>query len=556
MQANVTNDATTNANEWALADVFAVASAAAHDRVALVWRDQRRTFGQTRSRIDALACFLTAKGFGALPGSAERWQCAHDRVAVLMHNRPEHVEALIGCWRARVVPFNVNYHYTPHEVADLVRGMGARAAIYERGLGEKLRDIASSLDLCVVVDDGSTAPDLPGAVAFEAAIESGNEPSTLPPVSPDDRYMACTGGTTGRPKGVLWRQADLFVAALGGPEGATADQLHDRAAAGGGIWFPTSPLMHVAAQWTALIGLYQGATVILHDDARPFDMTTILETAARERANWMTIVGDAYARPLVDRLRQGDLDLSALHVIGTGGAMTSMDLKRAIHEYLPHVMIRDGYGATEIGTAASGALADEADGRQRFDLGPHTRVLSADRTRFLTADDRELGWLARCNRVPLAYLDDPDATEATFPVIDGVRVAVPGDRARMEPDGRFVLLGRDSLVVNTGGEKVFVEEVEEVLKQCDGVVDAIVVGRRDERFGQEVVAIVQLEAGAEPNAPRLRAQCSERIARYKAPRAFLFVGRVQRHPSGKPDYAWARARAEAATAATGHGQSK
>jgi fatty-acyl-CoA synthase len=323
--------------------------------------------------------------------------------------------------------------------------------------------------------------------------------------------------------------------------------LRQRAAAGGGVWFPTSPLMHVAAQWTAMIALNQGATVVLHDDSKPFDMTTILETAARERVTFMTIVGDAYARRMVERLRRGDLDLSQLFVLGTGGAPTSMELKREIHEHLPQVMIRDGYGATEIGAAASGALADD-DGQQRFELGPNTRILSADRTRFLTDADDEIGWLARVERVPLGYLDDPEATEATFPVIDGVRVAVPGDRARMEPDGRFVLLGRDSLVVNTGGEKVFVEEVEDALKRCDGVCDVVVVGRPDERFGQAVVAIVQLALGSTADPASLRDQCSAQIARYKAPRAFLFVDRVQRHPSGKADYSWARQRAADAVA--------
>jgi fatty-acyl-CoA synthase len=264
----------------------------------------------------------------------------------------------------------------------------------------------------------------------------------------------------------------------------------------------------------------------------------------------MTIVGDAYARRMVERLRLGDLDLSRLFVIGTGGAPTSMDLKREIHEHLPQVMIRDGYGATEIGAAASGLLAAD-DGQQRFELGFNTRILSADRNRFLTEADDEVGWLVRCQQVPLGYLDDPDATEATFPVIEGVRVAVPGDRARMEPDGRFVLLGRDSLVVNTGGEKVFVEEVEDALKRCDGVQDAVVVGRADERFGQAVVAIVQLAPGSTADPRSLRDQCSAQIARYKAPRAFLFVDRIQRHPSGKADYSWARQRANDAVAVVG-----
>ena len=538
---------TAETREWALADVFDVVSAAAADRDAIVWRDRRQTYAQTRVRTDALASSLIARGLGRVKAdpSAPRWVCPQDRVALLLHNRPEHLEALVGCWRARVVPFNVNYHYKSGEVADLLRAMGARAAIYERGLGALLRDVAPDLDVLLEVDDESDAVPLARATPFEEA--TGGRASKLPTVDPADQYLACTGGTTGRPKGVLWRQADVLLAGMGGTPGMTDSALRERAAQGGGVWFPTSPLMHVAAQWTAMIALNQGATVVLHDDSKPFDMATILETAARERVTMMTIVGDAYARRMVERLRLGDLDLSQLFVIGTGGAPTSMDLKREIHEHLPQVMIRDGYGATEIGAAASGMLVDD-DGQQRFELGFNTRILSADRTRFLTEADDEVGWLARCQHVPLGYLDDPDATDATFPMIDGVRVAVPGDRARMEPDGRFVLLGRDSLVVNTGGEKVFVEEVEDALKRCESVCDAVVVGRADERFGQAVVAIVQLAPGHAPDPVGLRNQCGAQIARYKAPRAFLFVDRVQRHPTGKADYSWARQRAADAVA--------
>jgi len=541
--------ATAGTTEWALADVFDTVSETVPERDAIVWRDRRQTFAQTRARTDALAAFLISRGLGRVgtDPATPRWECPQDRVALLLHNRPEHLEALLGCWRARVVPFNVNYHYTRGEVATLLRAMGARAAIYERGLGALVGDVAPELDLLVEVDDDSGAESIARATPFEAAVAPGGRVGTLPALQSDDRYLACTGGTTGRPKGVVWRQGDVFVAGMGGTEALAEETLRERAAEGGGVWFPTSPLMHVAAQWTALIALNQGATVVLHDDSKPFDMTTILETAARERVTFMTIVGDAYARRMVERLRREDLDLSQLFVIGTGGAPTSTELKREIHEHLPQVMIRDGYGATEIGAAASGMLADDG-GQQRFELGPNTRILSADRTRFLTEADDEAGWLARVQRVPLGYLDDPDATEATFPVIDGVRIAVPGDRARMEPDGRFVLLGRDSLVVNTGGEKVFVEEVEDALKRCGGVCDAVVVGRPDERFGEAVVAIVQLAPGASADPGALRDQCSDQIARYKAPRAFLFVDRVQRHPSGKADYAWARQRAADAVA--------
>jgi fatty-acyl-CoA synthase len=528
--------------DWALADLFTVVSDTAADRTSVVWVDRRDTYAGTRARVDGLAGCLVAHGIGGSgpDPAAPRWSCAQDRVAVLMHNRPEHLEALLGAWRARAVPFNVNYHYTAREVAALLRQMGARAVVYQRRLADRLRDVAEHLDLLVEVDDGSDGLSLAGAIAYDEAIATPVDPAELPTCEPDDRYLACTGGTTGRPKGVVWRQADIILAGMGGPPG-TPDELRTRVENGGGVWFATSPLMHVAAQWTAMVALSSGATVVLHDDSEPFAIDTILETAARERVNFMTIVGDAYARPMVERLDRGDLDLSALVMIGTGGAPTSHDLKRAIRAHLPHVMIRDGYGATEIGAAAFGALADEDV--QRFELGAGTRVLSADRTRFLTVDDTQVGWLARSTHVPLGYLDDPTATEALFPEVGGIRLAVPGDRARMEPDGRFVLLGRDSLVVNTGGEKVFVEEVEDALKHSTGVRDVVVVGRPSERFGQEVVAIVALAAGTEPDGARLRADCAERIARYKSPRAFLFVDRIQRHPSGKADYAWARARA-------------
>jgi 3-oxocholest-4-en-26-oate---CoA ligase len=543
---------TPSTTQWALADVFDVVSDAVADRTAIVWRDHRQTFGETRARADALAAFLGARGFGddRTTPATPRWECPQDTVALLLHNRPEHLEALLGCWRARVVPFNVNYRYTAPEVAGLLRAMRARAVIYERGFGDKLRDVAPLLDLCLEIDDAAPERSIPGAIAFEAAISAGSPTGGLTVAGPDDRYLACTGGTTGRPKGVLWRQGDIFVAAMSGADGMTGGDVRERAVTGAGVWFPTSPLMHVAAQWTAMVAVNQGATVIFHDDSKPFDMPTILETAARERVNAMTIVGDAFARPMVERLRRRDLDLSALRMIGTGGAPTSIELKRAIQEHLPDVMIRDGYGATEIGAAAFGTLPGRGEDLQRFEPGPDLRVVSEDRTRFLAAGDDEVGWLARCTHVPLGYLDDPEATEALFPIVEGVRAAVPGDRARMEPDGRFVLLGRDSLVVNTGGEKVFVEEVEDALKQCDGVADVIVVGRSEPRFGQEVVAIVALEPGCTPDPQGLRDGCSERIARYKAPRAFLFVERIQRHASGKADYRWAQERSADAVAVT------
>jgi fatty-acyl-CoA synthase len=236
-------------------------------------------------------------------------------------------------------------------------------------------------------------------------------------------------------------------------------------------------------------------------------------------------------------------------MIGTGGAVTSADSKQALLELLPHVTILDGYGSSETGGMAFGA-AGRAGIARAFAPGAGAAVLSADRRRFLKPGDDEIGWTARLGRVPLGYLGDRKKTEETFPIIDGERVAVPGDRARLTPEGQIEILGRDSLVVNSGGEKIFVEEVEEVLRRHAGVVDAVVVGRPSERFGEEVVGVVQLRPGASVDAAELREFAARAIARFKAPRAIAFCDAIRRHASGKPDYAWARGVASHATAAT------
>jgi fatty-acyl-CoA synthase len=265
--------------------------------------------------------------------------------------------------------------------------------------------------------------------------------------------------------------------------------------------------------------------------------------------NFMSIVGDAFARRLIEELRQRTYDLGSLHTIATGGAFTSEACKQALFELLSQITIVDGYGASETGGMAYGATRG---GAKSAGFAPATggAVLSADRSRFLAPGDEEIGWTARRGAVPLGYLGDRKKTEETFPIIEGQRVAVPGDRARLGPDGAIVLLGRDSLVVNSGGEKIFVEEVEDVIRRHPDVVDALVVGRASERFGEEVVGIVQLRPDATTGPHQLREFTAQSIARFKAPRAIAFCERVRRHPSGKGDYAWARSVAEKATLAT------
>jgi fatty-acyl-CoA synthase len=346
---------------------------------------------------------------------------------------------------------------------------------------------------------------------------------------------------------VLWRQADIFVSAMGGIEETTTEWLSACAEREPEVWFPAPPLMHAAAQWTAFAGFHSGSTVVLHDDAHRFDAAAILALAESERMNLISIVGDAYARPIVEELRRRRYDLGSLRRIGTGGAMTSDENKQALLELLPHVMVVDGYGASETGGMAYGAMTRGSTPKGHAPAAG-AFVLSSDRTRFLQVGDDEIGWTARRGRVPLGYLDDRAATEATFPIVDGQRVAVPGDRARLDADGSIRMLGRDSMVVNTGGEKVFVEEVEQVLLRHPAVVDALVVGRPSDRFGQEVVAVVQLQPGADVDGEELREFCAASIARFKAPRAVVFTDEIGRHPTGKPDYQWAAAVAETAVA--------
>jgi fatty-acyl-CoA synthase len=350
----------------------------------------------------------------------------------------------------------------------------------------------------------------------------------------------------------MWRQADIYVAAMGGAAGTTAARITAAATSGVGTWFAAPPMMHAAAQWTVFSAVNNGGTVVLHDDARPFDARTILETAERERVTLMSIVGDAYARPLVDELRRRSYDLSSLGSIGTGGALTSAALKEELLELLPNLTVIDGYGASETGGMAFGA-SRRGEPAKSFAPAHGARVVSADRARFLQPGETEVGWTARTGAIPLAYLDDPDATARTFPVVEGVRVSLPGDRATLAPDGSIVVLGRDAMVVNTGGEKVFVEEVEEVIRGHPAVADALVVGRPSERFGEEVVALVQLRPGGSITPDALREFAAARVARFKAPRAVMVCDRIARHPSGKPDYVWARGAAKEAVTVTRRG---
>ncbi|WP_204806807.1 acyl-CoA synthetase [Mycobacterium riyadhense] len=528
--------------EWTIGAVLDAVAEAVPDRVMTICGSRRSTFAESAERTRRLANYLAAQGFGA---HAERdtlgnWECGQDRVALIMHN-DLYPDVVIGCLKARVVPVNVNHYYTPREVADLLAYVKPRGIVYHRSLGAKFADVlpCEGAESLISVDDGSDFAELAGAVAFEDALAQGGSDHGNTPL-PDDVLMICTGGTTGRPKGVMWRQADIYVASMNGDDHAAVDEIHQRARNAGPPWFAVSPLMHAAGMWTAFAAFLGGQTAVLYDTRQKFDPVKALEIAEREKVGMMTMVGDAYAAPFVDELGRRGYDLSLLLAIGTGGAATNVKYQRALLDYLPHIILINGYGSSETGNmgfghSRYGARADT------FVLRTGGRVLSEDYSRFLEPGDPEIGWVARAGRIPLGYFNDRLATARTFPVVDGQRVVISGDRASVDADGTLRLFGRDSLVINTGGEKVFVEEVEEVLRAHPCVADALVVGRDSKRWGQEVVALVELRDGADNDG--LRSHCSAELARFKVPKAFIVVDKVRRLGNGKADYRWAKQQA-------------
>jgi len=501
---------------------------------------RRSTFGQAADRTRRLANFLAGNGFGAHRErySLERWECGQDRVALVMHN-DLYPDMVVGCLKARTVPVNVNYNYTPREVLELFDYIRPRAVIYHRSLGTKFAEVFGDTDLLVSVDDGSAAPELPGAVRLDDALAQGVTDQPVTP-SPDDVVMICTGGTTGRPKGVLWRQSDIYVSSMVGADHESVAEIQDKVRGPAGPpWFAVSPLMHAAGMWTAFSAIMHGIPVVLYDTSKQLDPRLVWQTAEREKVGMMTMVGDAYAAPLVEELQRGSYDLPSLSAIGTGGAATNPKYQRVLLESLPQITLINGYGSSETGNMGFGH-SQRGTRTETFTLREGGLILSEDCTRFLRPGDREVGWVARTGRIPLGYFDDPDATRRTFPVVDGRRVVISGDRARFEDDGTLRLFGRDSLVVNTGGEKVFVEEVEEVLRAHPAVADALVVGRPSERWGEELVALVAVRNGADPERDPLHAHCTTQLARFKAPKEFIFVEQVRRLGNGKPDYRWAK----------------
>ena len=536
--------------EFNLAQVHEAVSATDPDRECIVFRDRRLTYGQVTERTRRFANYLIGRGLGLhaerenLPG----WESGQDGLALYLHNGNEYLEGMLGAFKARVAPFNVNYRYVEEELVYLFRDAKARAVLYHASMAPTLARVLGDLpglEVLIQVADESGHPLLPGAVDYEEALASSSAAKPDCTWSPDDLYVLYTGGTTGMPKGVLWRQSDIYFAALGGTmpgmgEHQSLESVLSMVGAGPRM-LPAPPFMHGAAHWAAFNTMNAGGGVVIQTKPTHLDPDDIWSTVEREKVQGLLIVGDAFARPLLDQLTKKSYDLSSLSLMVSGGAVLNVGIKEEILEALPNVMIFDGIGSSETGSQAAN-MSSKGTGASTgsFMPQPGNCVLDADLAQVLEPGSEDMGWFARAGRVPLGYLGDQAKTERTFPVIGGVRYSVPGDRARHLASGLIEVLGRDSVTINSGGEKIFAEEVEQALKHHPAVYDVVVCGRPSERWGQEVVAVVRLREGVPVSEAELLAEAAKRLARYKLPKAFVFRDEILRSPSGKADYRWAR----------------
>ncbi|HEY4927703.1 MAG TPA: acyl-CoA synthetase [Acidimicrobiales bacterium] len=532
-----------------LADLFELVVDTVPDRLALVAGDVRLSYGELDARANRFADHVVATGIAT---------GAH--VGILARNRTEWVEAMIGCFKSRTVPINLNFRYVAPELRFVIDNADLEVLVYERDLSQLVADswdgpTTRPLHL-LVVDDGTpvVGPDpiaAMGAVPtpYEEALATASDRRQITSRSPDDLYILYTGGTTGMPKGVMWRQEDIFFAAMGGGGwGAepitTADELAGRLATDPTGRIPmlvVGPLMHGNAQWAMWNAFMMAGTTVLYTGHR-FDPDRLLRLIGDEAVVSTALVGDAMARPLSETLAAaapGTYDVSSLMVIGSGGAMLSAAVKADLAAQLPGAVIMDRFGSSESG--AQGVVEVGATG-PKFAMGDDTSVLDDDLAP-LSPGDGGIGRLARTGRIPLGYYKDEAKTEATFPTDGrGVRWSVPGDLASIGPDGVITVHGRGSASINSGGEKIFPEEVEAAVKAHPDVYDAIVVGLPDERFGERVAAVIRLrDTAPDLSLDGLIEHCRDHVAGYKVPRQLLVVDEIPLTAAGKPDTKAAKA---------------
>ena len=516
------------------ADILELVVDEVPDREAVVCGDRRVTYREFDERVNRLAHWLAEQGVGR-----------GDHVGLYLTNGTEYLEAWFAAAKLGAVGINVNYRYVEDELRYLFNDAQLVAVVHDAQFAERIDHVAPdcpTLRVRLAVD--RDAADNP----YEAALAASSPERDFAERSPDDLYILYTGGTTGMPKGVMWRQEDAFFACMrgGNPLGvapetpeAVLDVIRTKGVQAAMVITP--PLMHGAAQWTAGMQLFGGDKIVL-DPSSHMDPARIWRLVSDEKATSMVIVGDAMGRPLAEELDRADYDLSTFFVLGSGGAILSDTVKGQLRAKLPHILIMDSFGVSETGFQGQRpSTAGNDDGGPRFAMDDTTAVLDDD-LRPVAPGSGVQGHLARGGRIPLGYWGDEEKSAKTFVTdADGKRWSLPGDMALVEDDGTIVLLGRGNQCINTGGEKVFPEEVEAALKSHPDVFDAIVVGVPDDRWGQRVAAVVQPRDGARPELDALAEHAREHVAGYKVPRQLVLVDAVVRSPSGKPDYRWAKA---------------
>ncbi|WP_179951527.1 acyl-CoA synthetase [Halopolyspora algeriensis] len=525
-----------------IADLFEHAVDLTPERVAVVCGERRLTYRQLEQRANRLAHYLADRGVG---------QGSH--IGVYSRNSIEALETMIAAYKLRAVAININYRYVPGELRYIFDDADLAVLVHERRYSQRVAEVLpdiDGLDTVLVVEDGTDGDHSAyGGVEYESALAEGSPDRDFGERSDDDLYLLYTGGTTGQPKGVMWRHEDVWRTLGGGIDFMTGEPVADEwqqarqgAESGGLVRLPAAPFIHGAAQWAALGNLFACSSVVFVPE---FDAHEMWREIERNGVNVLAITGDAMARPLIEAYHQGDYDASSLVAISSSAALFSPSVQEQYLEALPNVVITDSIGSSETGFSGIGVVGkgSENSGGPRVNAGTSTTVISDD-GRVLQPGTGEVGWLARCGHIPLGYYNDPDKTASVFREIDGRRYVVPGDYARLESDGQITMLGRGTMSINTGGEKVFPEEVEGALKSHPDVFDALVVGVPDERTGQRVGAVVQPRPGATPDLDTLATYLREHIAGYKLPRTLWLVDEISRSPSGKPDYRWARRHTE------------
>lgn len=515
------------------------------DRVALVDDAREVTYAQLEERTNKLAHYLLEHG--VQPG---------DKVGIYSRNTIEAVEAMVAVFKARAVMINVNYRYVENELQYIFDNSDMVALIHERRYSDKVAAVRArtpKLRTVVVVDDDTTGtvPTAADSVEYETALAQSSPDRDFGERSPDDLYMLYTGGTTGMPKGVMWRQEDVWRVLGGGINFLTGEYVADEwdlakegQANGALTRYPIPPMIHGGSQWATFQSLFSGGKVVMLPE---FSGHGVWRTIDRHGVNVIFITGDAMARPMLDALLDGNpetgkpYELASLFAIASSAALFSPAIKEKFLELLPNRVITDSIGSSETGFGGISMVAKGAEhtGGPRVKIDASTEVLD-EQGNPVTPGSGQIGILARKGHIPLGYYKDEAKTAATFKEFNGVRYSIPGDYARVEEDGTVTMLGRGSVSINSGGEKIFPEEVEGALKAHPDIFDALVVGVEDERWGQRVCAVVQCRGDKRPTIEELRPVLTQEIAPYKHPRSLWFVEEIKRSPAGKPDYRWAK----------------